>query len=118
MFNVKTDRPWLCQNLKKYEEVLEKVNLKIKKRTEKYIKSEAKKGKKEVTFNIGDLVLIKALRVPYRYKGLCMKLELPFEGPYIIVQRNSESSYTVASIKNGMIRGMFNIDKIFKYYQA
>ena len=117
MFNVKTDRPWKCQNFGNYEEMLEKVNLKIKRRVEKYIKKETKKGRKEVQFNIGDLVLIKALRVPNRRKNLCMKLQLPFEGPYRVVQKNGENSYTVANIENGMIRGMFNIDKIFKYHQ-
>jgi len=118
MFNIKTDRPWLCQNFGQYEEVLEKVNIKMKKRHEKYIKKETRKGRKEVRFNIGDLVLVKALRVPNRRRELCMKLQLPFEGPYMVVQRNGESSYTVANIETGMIRGMFSIDKIFKYYQA
>ena len=117
MHNVKTDRPWVCHNLTSYEELMSNVNEKLKKRNERYVKKELKKRHKEIELNIGDLVLVRALRVPSKRKGICLKLQLPFEGPYVIVQKNGESSYTVANTDSGMIRGIFNVDKIFKYHR-
>lgn len=106
-------RPWKLDT--DYKNLLDKAKLNLLRNAEKYKAKMLKRYNKPVTFNKGDLVLVKHLRVANRSKNICKKL-LPYvEGPYEIINDNPINSYKLAYPGTSRIRGVFNIDQIYRY---
>lgn len=98
------------------DETQEQVREKLEKRSKNYLTKINCKIKKKHVFKIGDLVIIKSLRVGLRSKDQCQKLQLPFEGPYLVSERN-ENSYLLRYPETNKIRGKFHLDMIYTYDQ-
>lgn len=70
-----------------------------------------RKQTKPTTFDKGDLVIIKHLRVPNRYNNVCKKLQ-----PYLeVLTENGINSYELIYPGTSQIQGIFHIDSIYKY---
>lgn len=87
---------------------------KIRKHSETYLRKVNEKIKKKCKFKINDLVMVRSLRVGNRSKDQCQKLELPFEGPFVINERN-ENTYTLHYPISNRYRGKFHLDMIYAY---
>lgn len=112
------ERPWDCENQANYDELINKVKIKLEKHAKNYIRKKESKQKRKVTFKYGDLVILKALRVPDKRNDICAKFLLPFEGPYKILTRNGVNSYELGHLDSGKSRGIFNIQQLYKFHQA
>lgn len=110
------DRPWKYEKTENYEYLIEKVNKRLKKNSEKLIKKRMKSIRKQVTFEKGELVIVKALKVPSRREHRCAKLQLPFEGPYAIDNVDGVNSYILIDPITGKLRGNFHISQLYKFH--
>lgn len=115
MRGIKPNRPWTMEINDSYQEIIDVVNERLNKNAENYIRKKQKKIKLPVKFKKGDLVILKALRVPNYKEKRCAKLTLPFEGPYMIETENGCNSYILKDIYTNKIRGVFHITQIFQY---
>jgi RNase H-like domain found in reverse transcriptase/Reverse transcriptase (RNA-dependent DNA polymerase)/Integrase zinc binding domain/Aspartyl protease len=115
MFNTVENRPWILENNKTYEDILNKVNKNIKRQAEKYCKRQKKKIQKTKTFKKGDLVLVRARRKTDWRKNQCEKFLLPFEGPYLIDTDNGINSYKLKELKTNKERGIFHINDLYEF---
>lgn len=110
-------RPW--DNTEKQD--IEKLHLQVKERLNKlaikYKQKVNSKIKKRTTFKLGDLVIIRKLRVPNRKQKTCAKLQLPFEGPYEIQKILGKNTYELIDRKSGITKGKFHINLIYPYLQ-
>lgn len=111
------ERKWQIEIEKNYEEVLKKVNKNLQNNAKKYLHKMNKRKKRKTTFKKGDLVIVRALRVSDRNKEISAKLKSPFEGPYIIENEDGVNSYVLKYIEEGGVRGVFNIQDLYKYYE-
>lgn len=117
MKEVMPNRMWSETVPKNREEVMKQVNYRIQKQAEKEIKKKMKKIKKQTKFKKGDLVLVKALRIPDHKNNRCAKLQLPYEGPYEIDTDNGKNSYLLVEPNSNKIRGIFHISQIHKFWE-
>lgn len=117
MKGVMPNRMWSETVPKNREEVMKQVNYRIQKQAEKEIKKKMKKIKKQTKFKKGDLVLVKALRIPDHKNNRCAKLQLPYEGPYEIDTENGKNSYLLVEPNSNKIRGIFHISQIHKFWE-
>lgn len=110
------ERPWDTETIEEVElrELLNTVKERIRKRNERYVRNENKKIKKQVQFNEGDLVVMRALRVANRAEGITEKLLLPFSGPFKIGQRWG-NTYELLFVDTDRVRGRFNIQMLYPY---
>ncbi|KAJ8946978.1 hypothetical protein NQ317_003913, partial [Molorchus minor] len=86
--HVDPDRPWIFEHSVNYDQLLIDVNKRLIRNAEKYIKRKTKKKLHEVTFNKGDLVIVKSLRI----------------GPYMINNQNGINSYELIDMNTGKLR--------------
>ena len=114
MFNQEPQRPWTKTENIKYETILEQVRKRLEKNAVRYKKRVNKNIKNPISYEIGDLVILKSLRVSDIKNKVCAKLKFPYEGPYKILQRISHSTYKIADLKNN-IRGKFHVEMIYPY---
>lgn len=80
--------------LEERDAILEKLHINLRKAGDR-MKVQANKNKKEVQYQVGDMVFLKLLQ-PYRMKSLakrCKKLSPRFFGPYQITKKISEVAY-------------------------
>lgn len=117
MKNIYPERPWVTEVSENYNELLEQVGKRLYKNSERTIKRRMKKIKNPTVFKKGDLVIVKALRVPNKGENKCARLQLPYEGPYLIENEQGVNSYILREQNNGKIRGIFNIEQIYKFYE-
>ncbi|WP_256468963.1 reverse transcriptase domain-containing protein [Wolbachia endosymbiont of Psylliodes chrysocephala] len=115
MKDVLPERPWVPENNEDYEAIIKETHERIKRNAEKSINKRKKKIRKRVTFNKGELVIIRAVRVHSRKNNMCTKLQLPFEGPYIVQTCNGINSYELVHPITGKIRGIFNVDQLYRF---
>lgn len=47
----------------------------------------------------------------------CVKLILPYEGPYVVNNENGVNSYELMNPNTGQIRGIFHISHIYKFHE-
>lgn len=68
-------------------------------------------------FKIGDLVMVRALRMSDALNKVVAKFCHIYEGPYQVVEKVSVSTYRLAHVDNPHVdRGKFNIRQLKKYY--
>lgn len=108
-------RPWIKENKQKYEDVLDIVNKRRKRNAEKYKKRIERKSWKHIKFKQGDWVILRALRVSNRHENRCAKLQLPFEGPYVVMTEKPLNSYMIKDPYTDKIRGVFHINDLYKF---
>ncbi|KAL7291727.1 hypothetical protein TKK_0014514 [Trichogramma kaykai] len=68
------------------------------------------------TFEIGDLVLVKALRVPLSSAQRVMKLLNVYEGPYAIARKAAEATYEFKNPRTGKVRGIYHVSNMRPYF--
>lgn len=112
---IEPKRPWEKSNFKDYQELLERVRKRLAKNAKRYILKENKKIKKRIKFLVGDKVIIRSLKLPNPRRKICAKLQLPFEGPFMISKVIGENSYELFDPEKERIRGRFNIDMLYPY---
>lgn len=78
---------------------------------------ERKRIKKQVVFEKGELVLVKALRKSDWKKKICSKLLLLFDGPYEIENKEPKNSYILKDPQSDKIKGVYHISQLHKYYK-
>lgn len=116
MKGILPSRPWLIkQDEINYDNILEKVRSKLKQYRNKYLDKMNNKIKNKTTFKIGDLVIVRALRVGRRSANQCAKLLLPFEGPYKINRRVGENTYELVNEITNVIRGRFHLTDLYAF---
>lgn len=119
MFQKHPERDWINTQNKNYEEILNKVNVRIKRNGIRYLKRcEKKKLHKNVNFKQGDLVLVRSHRVSDYKNNICRKFLPPLEGPYVILNENGMNSYILGDIHDKSHRGIFNINDLYKFYEG
>lgn len=114
MFGEQPERPWISDDHLKYEQRLIKARNKLQKKSESYLRKINEKIKKRCKFKINDWVIVKSLRVGKRSADQCLKLQLPFEGPFIVDDVNGDTYRLKYPISN-KIRGKFHLDMLYKY---
>ena len=90
----------------------ERIRNKGKKRNDKINKQH-----KEIKYNIGDLVLVKALNVSNKLKKLFSKFMSVFEGPYQIKEKFN-ATYSLIHSKTLIDRGKFHTSLLKKYHAS
>lgn len=117
MKNELPTRPWEITD----KQDIQKLHLEVKERLNKlaikYKQKMNSKIKKRTTFQLGDLVIIRKLRVSNRKHKTCAKLQLPFEGPYEIQKILGKNNYELLDRQSGITRGKFHINLIYPYVQ-
>ncbi|CAG9829820.1 unnamed protein product [Diabrotica balteata] len=117
MFDHIGNRKWISECTQDMlEQVMQKVNRRIQRKAEKYIRRQNRTIKKPITFQKGDKVLIRSLRQGNLRENRCKKLQPLFEGPYIVQNQNGLNSYVLIDAWN-KLRGIFHINDIFKYFE-
>lgn len=111
------ERKWNKEIHDTFEQIKEQVRQRVARKAQKYVRKQQKLIRKRVRFKKGDLVIIKALQVADRENQKCAKLRYKFEGPYEIVTENPVNSYKLKHRNSDLIRGIFNIQDIYKYYE-
>lgn len=114
MFNQEPQRPWKKTDNIKYEIILDQVRKRLERNSIRYKKRANKNIKNPISYEIGDLVIIKSLRVSNKKYKICAKLKLPYEGPYKVLKRTSHSTYEIGDL-NDNIRGKFHVEVIYPY---
>lgn len=109
------NRPWICENILDYQNLIFKVGQKLQRNAHRYLKRKNKSIKNKVKFNKGDMVIVKSLRVPNPRKRISKKLLFPLEGPYIIENEHAVNSYILKDPLTNRIRGIFNITQIYLF---
>ncbi|CAB0035712.1 unnamed protein product [Trichogramma brassicae] len=71
---------------------------------------------KTTSLDIGNLVLVKALRVPSGPAQRVAKLLSLYEGPYEIDHKRAEATYDLKNPRTGKIRGTYHISNIRPYF--
>lgn len=116
MRGIMPKRPWkVNEDEINYNEVIRKVIIKINKNREAYMRKMNKNIKKKCNFEIGNLVIVKSLRVGKRSADQCAKLQLPFEGPYKINKKIGDCTYELSYPITNKIRGRFHLDMLYDY---
>ena len=72
------------------------------------------RGKRDITFKVGDLVKKPTHFYSRRDQHVSSKLVKPFEGPFVVVKVCSPTVYELAS-QEGSLKGRFHISKLFRY---
>lgn len=108
----KPERPWVSEE-EENNEVIERAREKLNRKKQKWLEKANAKVKKKTIFEIGDRVLLRSLRVATQNK--CAKLILPFEGPYIISKKFSDTTYELIKQIDGTVRGIFHINLLYPY---
>lgn len=107
-------RPWL-QEVEEYQQVRQRIRERMKRKAQKYVAKQQEKIKKKVKFKKGDLVIVKALRTSDKNKQQCAKMKRIYEGPYKIENENAKNSYVLKDPESNEIRGIFNIEQVYKF---
>lgn len=71
--------------------------------------------KKKVQYNIGDLVLVKELRLSNVAKNVNKKLIFPYCGPFRINSVLGNNTYLLTTVDGGYTKGIFNINVLYPY---
>ncbi|CAB0028225.1 unnamed protein product [Trichogramma brassicae] len=74
------------------------------------------KNHKITTLKIGDLVLVKALRVPSSKAQRVAKLLSLYEGPYVVTRIFPEATYELGNPRTQKSRGRYHISNIRPYF--
>lgn len=115
MLGQQADRPWIVLDAERLENIRIRVAKRIKANSDRYIKRENEKIKKRVKFKLGDLVIVKRLRVSNKDRNICAKLLYPYEGPYQVNNVINDNTYELWNMENDTIRGIFNISLLYPY---
>lgn len=109
-------RPWVIEEAigDIFAMKLSEVRGKLRRKSEAYVRRENRKVNKQTSFVIGDLVIIRALRVSNRIQGIAEKLLLPFQGPFEVRNRFGDT-YELVFPMTQRIRGRFHIQMLYKY---
>uniref|UniRef100_A0A1Y1MEL5 RNA-directed DNA polymerase n=1 Tax=Photinus pyralis TaxID=7054 RepID=A0A1Y1MEL5_PHOPY len=116
MFGVYPDRPWEFKGdeEEQFENQLAKIREKVRKKQDNWVRKQNEKVKKKVKFEIGDLVILRKLRLADGPKQISAKLLLPYEGPYVI-NRGFGDSYELRFRESDRIRGRFHVNMLYRY---
>ncbi|CAB0029050.1 unnamed protein product [Trichogramma brassicae] len=100
---------------KTYEQICDEARANIQKKGQ----ARAEKWNNEhktTSLDIGNLVLVKALRVPSGPAQRVAKLLSLYEGPYEIDHKRAEATYDLKNPRTGKIRGTYHISNIRPYF--
>lgn len=118
MLGQQPPRPWTKNTHKDLQEIRDIVRKRLKRNAEKYLKRENKKIKNRVKFELGNLVVIKRLKVSDNKNHICAKLLFPYEGPYLINKVINNNTYELKYTECDRIRGKFHVEMIYPYPHA
>ena len=97
---------------------VEKLQLRIKERGERQA-AQINQINKITEFDIGDKVLIRAVKLSDATQNIIGKFWALYEGPYTIIQKVGNATYKLQDeSSNGTIRGIFNTRQLKKYHSG
>ncbi|MCI20795.1 hypothetical protein A2U01_0041958, partial [Trifolium medium] len=107
------DPPALQEELKERDTILQQLKSNLE-RAQQYMKHQADKHRKDVKFQIGDLVLVRLQ--PYRQQSVALrknqKLGLRYFGPFEIIACVGKVAYKLKLPDNAKIHPVFHISQL------
>ncbi|XP_058766610.1 uncharacterized protein LOC131640216 [Vicia villosa] len=109
----------LDSSLQQRKEILDQLRLNLQ-RSRKQMETQANKSRRELTFNVGDSVLLR-LR-PYRQhsvtKRSSKKLSKYYHGPYTVVKRVGEVAYELDLPSSSKIHPVVHVSLLRPFFEA
>ena len=111
-----TDSPVIQEMLEQRDKLLDTLKINLA-RAQNYMKQQADKRRRDVQFDIGELVLVKLQ--PYRQQSLALrknqKLGLRYFGPFRIAARIGATAYKLILPKESKIHHVFHVSLLKKF---
>lgn len=96
------------------ERAIERARERMRRRAEQRLRQQKPRP---IQFDVGSLVLVKALRQSDAEKKISGKLSMVYKGPYVIRKRMGEGVYKVQLMEGNAEVKVFNVTNLIPYYQ-
>ena len=100
IINFPTNPEYQFENVKFYNRIMEKAEMKKK----KYERN----NPKPIKYQIGEKILIRNRELPSTLEGITKKLLLLYTGPYVITKNNNNNTYEIMNPITKKIKGTYN----------